>query len=59
MKSALVRFLLGDTPGHSADGRRIGVGLATALSEQRFADQAEHYVTQWAAERDVHKSTRD
>jgi hypothetical protein len=58
MKSALVRFLLGDTPGHSADGRRIGIGLATAMRKQHSAEQAEHYMTQWVAERDVHKSTR-
>jgi len=59
MKSALVRFLLGDTPGHSADGRRIGIGLATALRKQHSAEQAEHYMTQWVAERDMHESTRD
>ena len=59
MKSALVRFLLGDTPGHSADGRRIGIGLATAMRKQHSAEQAEHYMTQWVAERDMHKSTRD
>ncbi|WP_336204637.1 hypothetical protein [Nonomuraea sp. LPB2021202275-12-8] len=58
MKKALVRFFLGDPAGQPADGRMIGIGLATAISKQHSAERAEHYMTQWVAEHDVQTSAR-
>ncbi|TDD02573.1 hypothetical protein E1292_23090 [Nonomuraea deserti] len=55
---ALIRFLLGDPAGHSADGRMIGLGLSTALRKHYSADDAERYLRQWTAEQDVRKSPR-
>ncbi|MFC5816596.1 hypothetical protein ACIBF7_22735 [Nonomuraea sp. NPDC050478] len=54
----LARFLLGDPLGQPADGRPIGIGLATALRKQRSADDAERFLTRWAEQRHVHKSVR-
>ncbi|MFG1943746.1 hypothetical protein [Nonomuraea sp. NPDC048826] len=54
----LASFLLGDPLGQPADGRSIGIGLAAALRKQRSADDAERFLTRWAAQRDVHKSVR-
>ena len=58
MKKTLVRFLLGDPAGHPADGRTMGLGLATALRKQHSAEQAERYLGRWATEREAHPSAR-
>lgn len=58
MKKTLARFLLGDPLGQPADGRAIGVGLAAAMRKQHSADQAERYLTQWAAGRDATTTAR-
>ncbi|MFG1702521.1 hypothetical protein ACFLIM_04945 [Nonomuraea sp. M3C6] len=55
---ALIRFLLGDPPGQSADGRVIGLGLSMALKKQYSAEDAERHLRQWATEHDVRKSPR-
>ncbi|SDG99257.1 hypothetical protein [Nonomuraea jiangxiensis] len=55
---ALVRFLLGDPLGQSADGRAIGLGLSMALRKQYSTDDAERYLREWAVEHDVRKSPR-
>ncbi|MFI7613889.1 hypothetical protein ACIBP6_21930 [Nonomuraea terrae] len=55
---AFWRYLLGDPPGHAADGRSIGLGLSTALKKYYSADDAEDYARQWSAEHEIRKSPR-
>ncbi|MEV0162740.1 hypothetical protein ACGFJC_01400 [Nonomuraea fuscirosea] len=55
---AFIRFLLGDPLGRSADGGTIGAGLSAALRKHYSAQDAEHYLRQWSAERqDVRDNT--
>lgn len=55
---AFWRFLTSDPPGHSADGRSIGIGLSAALKKYYSADDAERHLDQWSAEHELRKSQR-
>ncbi|GAA3445311.1 hypothetical protein Pve01_58320 [Planomonospora venezuelensis] len=48
-----LRFLAGRPAGAPADGRMIGLGLATALRRHNSADGAEHHLRRWAAEQRI------
>ncbi|MFB9720117.1 hypothetical protein ACFFRU_15440 [Planobispora longispora] len=52
MKALLdrLRFLTSRPAGAPADGRMIGIGLATALRRYGSADDAERHLRRWAAE---------
>ncbi|GAA3807724.1 hypothetical protein GCM10022226_29790 [Sphaerisporangium flaviroseum] len=55
MKAFLNRFqaLLDDPAGHRADGRAMGLGLATALRKQGSADDVERYLGSRATDRRI------
>ncbi|GAA2913557.1 hypothetical protein GCM10010517_80100 [Streptosporangium fragile] len=61
MRAFLARFrLLARGPaGYSADGRMMGVGLATAMRRYGSAEGVERQVRRWATEQriDVPEST--
>ncbi|WP_157521713.1 hypothetical protein [Herbidospora cretacea] len=51
MKSFFEKLRAFEGPlGASADGRPIGLGLATALRKARSADGVESHVSRWATE---------
>jgi hypothetical protein len=55
MKAFLNRlcFLLSRPAGACADGRMIGLGLATALHRQGSAEGVERHLRRWAAEQRI------
>ncbi|MGS2641770.1 hypothetical protein [Streptosporangium sp. LJ11] len=44
------RFLISAPVGHSADGRMMGLGLATAMRKYGSAENAERHLRRWATE---------
>lgn len=51
MKSFFKKLRAFEGPlGASADGRQLGLGLATALRKARSAEGVETHVRQWATE---------
>ncbi|WP_440099670.1 hypothetical protein [Streptosporangium sp. H16] len=44
------RFLISAPAGHSADGRMMGLGLATAMRKYGSAENAERHLRRWATE---------
>ncbi|MFB9678042.1 hypothetical protein [Streptosporangium vulgare] len=44
------RFLTSGPAGYSADGRMMGLGLATAMRKYGSAENAERHLRRWAAE---------
>jgi hypothetical protein len=50
-----IRSLMRQPLGHPADGRQLGLGLATAMAKQRDlirleVEDAERHLRQWAAD---------
>ncbi|MER5649560.1 hypothetical protein [Streptosporangium sp. NPDC002524] len=43
------RFLISGPAGYSADGRMMGLGLATAMRKYGSAENAERHLRRWAA----------
>ncbi|WP_329092132.1 MULTISPECIES: hypothetical protein [unclassified Streptosporangium] len=44
------RFLTSGSAGYSADGRMMGIGLATAMRKYGSAENAERHLRRWATE---------
>ncbi|MDP9845595.1 hypothetical protein [Streptosporangium lutulentum] len=47
------RFLSDRTGGYNADGRMMGLGLATAMRKHRSADGVERHLRRWTSEERV------